>query len=516
LHTKLHSLGIGAMVLGGVVGLAACPSMTTAVQMSAKTALIMGGTEHPLVNPNGRDASGDYWLVDPVYSGQYVSDAGSLYVEPAGGAGEQYRMVATYTPEEFFPVFGKTSFDASVATGVAGLDSCLEGTGCVSRTMPGGPDETSGFVVFGYSQSARVATVEKRDLIERYGADNPNAVGPEDAPDVAFVLIGNPNRPNGGVMQRFSGLYIPILGVTFDGATPTDSDLDGDGDHEFETVDIARQYDGWADFPLTPLNGLATVNAVAGIYYLHGDYMAAGPAYEQGTHGDTTYYIIPADRLPILMPLDQVGVPSPLVTALDQPLRVVVEWGYDRDPDSVGTPKGAQLIPLKNPVTGAVDLAIAIPTGWDDAVAEVTGSEDFRPFGTRPVESPFGVGGEAVGAPLNDGGLTASAVHTQADENRSSGTAQSAAAAVAAGDSAAEPAQKPAETRHRTLLPKIRGPIQFDGPKRPPVSLRPAGDRPLERLLDRLTGQRPAPAAGAAAAGSDAGAAAGSDADANT
>jgi hypothetical protein len=36
-------------------------------------------------------------------------------------------------------------------------------------------------------------------------------------------MIGNPNRPNGGILQRFTGLYVPILDVSFDGATRTDS-----------------------------------------------------------------------------------------------------------------------------------------------------------------------------------------------------------------------------------------------------------------------------------------------------
>ena len=53
---------------------------------------------------------------------------------------------------------------------------------------------------------------------------------------VSFVLIGNPNRPNGGILQRFEGLTVPFAGITFDGATPTNTD--------FKTVDITRQYDG--------------------------------------------------------------------------------------------------------------------------------------------------------------------------------------------------------------------------------------------------------------------------------
>ena len=35
--------------------------------------------------------------------------------------------------------------------------------------------------------------------------------------------MSNPNRPNGGILERFVGAYIPILGVTFSGAMTTNS-----------------------------------------------------------------------------------------------------------------------------------------------------------------------------------------------------------------------------------------------------------------------------------------------------
>jgi hypothetical protein len=50
------------------------------------------------------------------------------------------------------------------------------------------------------------------------------------------------NLPNGGILARFPGLYIPILDLSFNGDEPTDT--------QFDTVVITRQYDGLADFPL--------------------------------------------------------------------------------------------------------------------------------------------------------------------------------------------------------------------------------------------------------------------------
>ena len=193
---------------------------------------------------------------------------------------------------------------------------------------------------------------------------------------------------------------MPVAGITFDGATPTNTN--------FKTVDVTRQYDGWSDFPNNPLNPFATANAIAGIQYLHSDYQSVGlgDALYQGSYGDTDYYMIPSRRLPLLMPLDQAGVPSPLVTMLDAPTRVLVEAGYDRTV-SPGAPTKASILYFPNPVQTGINFIIAIPTGVDDGVQEAA---NIRPFGTPPIDqrSPYGVGGppvnagsfDATGAPL--------------------------------------------------------------------------------------------------------------------
>ncbi|MFA5711567.1 PE-PPE domain-containing protein [Mycolicibacterium sp.] len=205
-----------------------------------------------------------------------------------------------------------------------------------------------GDVVFAFSQGAVAAS--------KYKGEHANT-------GATFVLVENPNRANGGVLSRFAGLKIPILDVTFSGATPDNGDL---------TLDIARQYSGWSDFPTYPLNLLATANAVLGIVYLHGPtqrvedleaQLAAIPTddpdyYQQ--HGNTTYYLIPTDRLPLLRPFGGI-VPEPILVALNEPLRVLVETGYDRTDYS--TPTRAQLLPKIDPVELTRDLADATAAG---------------------------------------------------------------------------------------------------------------------------------------------------------
>jgi hypothetical protein len=197
--------------------------------------------------------------------------------------------------------------------------------------------------------------------------------------------VGNPNRPNGGILERFHGLQIPVVGVTFNGATPTNST-------DMATVDVSREYDGWSDFPTNPLNLLADINAVAGIYYLHGNYFNVGEPQLQGQYGDTTYYLIPTAVLPILMPLQQVPlIGPPLALTLDPVLRILVEAGYDRTINP-GQPTPAQWLYFPNPISTAFNVAIAAPTGLDNGIGSFTGN---RPFGTV-VPGPYGVGGPPV------------------------------------------------------------------------------------------------------------------------
>jgi PE-PPE domain len=225
------------------------------------------------------------------------------------------------------------TYGASVRIGLDALHSTADGQGNA--------------LIYGYSQGAVVATRYKRETV---AAGN------------TYVLVANPNRPNGGILQRFNGITIPILDVPFNGATPTGGDL---------TYDIARQYDGWADFPNYPLNLLATVNALLGIAFLHGMYdVDIDPAVlndpsqtDVSQHGNTTYYLIHTDRLPLLMPLQGV-LPDRVLDRLDKPLRVLVELGYDRTDYGKGT--GAGLINPVNPVKVVKDLVDAIGPGGDE------------------------------------------------------------------------------------------------------------------------------------------------------
>ena len=350
------------------------PSDINAAYRLSATALFMGGTNQPVTVP----------LATPDFARAFVNDRYTKYVGPTGlctGGDPGCTLIAVYTPERLF------GFDASVAEGRVLLDSCIRGAACTATSAP---YETTGstpltdttYVVYGVSQSAMIEGEEKSHLIA-----NPVA-----GTIVSFVLLSNPERPNGGLWPRFVRGGIPFLGISFDGATATNSSKS----NPLTTVDITAQYDGFTDFPLNPLNLIADLNGLLGIALAHGDIKPFTEAPQlQGYYQDTTYYLQPASLVPLVMPLALIPVIGmPLARALDAPLRVIIEAGYDRTINP-GQPTPAKYSYFPNPVKTLVDFAVAIPTGWDDAITSITGNPANRPFHTAP-QPVYGVGGPPV------------------------------------------------------------------------------------------------------------------------
>jgi hypothetical protein len=83
--------------------------------------------------------------------------------------------------------------------------------------------------------------------------------------DLSFVLLGNPNNPNGGLLTRFEALSIPGLDFNINNSVATDFTF---SDTMFPTNIYTLEYDGFADFPKYPLNVVADLNAFAGLTYI--------------------------------------------------------------------------------------------------------------------------------------------------------------------------------------------------------------------------------------------------------
>ncbi|TDK98271.1 PE-PPE domain-containing protein [Mycobacterium paragordonae] len=317
-YTQAEALN-GAL-LNGVQSLltqpptAAGPAATLANPI---TALIMGGTNNPL----------------PV--AEYVTDINKNYIQKIfPGAGP----LGLFTPEQFWPVtpvLGNMTYAQSVAKGVSLLNTAI-------NTQLA--DATKHVAVFGYSESASIINNEILNLM---------AAGSPNTDRLAFILAAAGNNPNGGLLSRFPGFYIPILDAPFNGALPANN--------PYETYVYTAQYDGIAHVPQYPLNVLADVNALMGYFYVHHDYpiWSASNAVQlptsPGYAGHTQYFMFPTQNLPLLQPIRDIPYAGPVIADLLQPpLRVMVDLGYNYGYADLPTPAG--LINIPNPFNVAYYL----------------------------------------------------------------------------------------------------------------------------------------------------------------
>ena len=232
----------------------------------------------------------------PTPDQDYLNTVESLYLSQYLTPNNDYTFLPLTTPEQFCPIVCNASqpdltFDESVNQGVSELNSVIV------PALTGGANDVS---VLGYSQSATVATVEMNDLIN-------NTPGNVNLSDLSFTLLGDPNSPIGGILDRFQfpdGVgqfslspepqHVPFLDIPLSLATtPTDP---------FITDIYTGEYDGWADFPEDPSNIFADINALIGIETVHPYYPDPTPGVnldttnmiDLGTIGNTTFYDIPA------------------------------------------------------------------------------------------------------------------------------------------------------------------------------------------------------------------------------
>ncbi|WP_211697383.1 PE family protein [Mycobacterium spongiae] len=265
----------------------------------------------------------------PLPSPAYLAAANELYLRTLNP------LQAIFTPEELYPITGVRSsvLNTSVEEGLTIMHNAI----LDQLAIPGNT-----VTVFGYSQSAIIASLEMQQLA---------AMGPAAPPatDLNFVLVGNEMNPNGGMLARFPGLTLPSLGLTFYGATPSDT--------IYPTAIYTREYDGFASFPQYPLNIISNLNAIAGIVFVHTGYMDLTPAQvdaaielptSPGYTGVTDYYMIPTENLPLLEPLRAIPViGNPLANLIQPNLEVIVNlgygdpnFGYSTGPADVQTPFG--------------------------------------------------------------------------------------------------------------------------------------------------------------------------------
>ena len=171
-----RSLLVGFVAVLGAIGIAVAWTMATAVQLLATTALIMGGADHSLDADEGfaRRSSRTIWTTP---STSTSTRRPTRAMEPPGRWTTPSRSP---TPRSSFRSSARRTFDQSVADGRDNLKKCLDAADdCQRNTGPFDdlgvpsvypPPATRDIVVFGYSQSAVVASLVKRDLIDELPA----------------------------------------------------------------------------------------------------------------------------------------------------------------------------------------------------------------------------------------------------------------------------------------------------------------------------------------------------------
>lgn len=177
-----------------------------------------------------------------------------------------------YMPRQFGGVFARPPYvmrevrypaslaSDSIAKGVAALDTALRTTS--------GP-----VIVLAHSQGAQVASHWMRQH-----ADDPAAPSGD---RLIFLLTGNPLRSEGGyIIGRRE------VGGTIGASTPVTS--------RWKVIDVARRYDGWADWPADETNRRAVKNARAGMFGIHPRYDVVSlhdPSNTVWTRGTTTFVL---------------------------------------------------------------------------------------------------------------------------------------------------------------------------------------------------------------------------------
>ncbi|RTL35998.1 MAG: PE-PPE domain-containing protein [Candidatus Melainabacteria bacterium] len=163
-----------------------------------------------------------------------------------------YRMYQVRYPASISP--------QTITKGVAALDAAL-------RSTPGP------IIVLAHSQGAQVASHWMRQHANDSSAPPPSRV--------TFILLGNPLRACGG-----RGIGQREFGGTIGKPTPTTT--------PWTVIDVARRYDGWADWPTDENNQLAVKNANIGrrVYHIHYDEVELfDPAHTVWQNGNTTFVL---------------------------------------------------------------------------------------------------------------------------------------------------------------------------------------------------------------------------------
>ena len=388
-HSNAWQMGSG--LLSAVTAAALLVPGTPAAEAEVTTPLAVAPTALPTF-PYGGPPGDPYACMEdvvgcsivfggsgiPIPHQNYIDAVNERFIQPLHPG---YTPQALFTPEGLQPFTGVKTLplDVSMAQGLTMLELAAQKQFDLGHALN----------LYGYSQSASIDTLLMRQYLALPEDQRP------DPDQLTFTFLGNPNTPNGGLMQVFNlpefGGSVPIasLGLTLNGATP---------DGPWTTNNYTLEYDGFADFPRYTLNLLSNLNAVAGILYTHIQYpmlpmtpdgqvanaiLLPGSVDYVGELPDgvtastaTNYWMIPTENLPLLEPFRGSPFGNAIADLVQPSLRVLVNLGYgqiehgwDAGPANVPTTMG--LFPDVNPMDVLTALANGAQQGWQDFVQDL-------------------------------------------------------------------------------------------------------------------------------------------------
>jgi hypothetical protein len=276
---------------------------------SIMTAAFAFGDDVALISPGAEGIGGTTGV-----SSEFTQDVYDLYINPT--------QAPLPFPEQLtFPDYSPVALDLPALDGLTDEQTIDEATTelntAITQTYAGDK-----IVDLSYSESTIAATQEMIALDAEQGQ-----AGVPSPDSLSFVMLGDLNNPNGGILERLSGLN---PGIDYYTATPSDT--------PYPTEIYTIQYDGVADFPQYPTDIPADLNAVMGYTTAHLEYSTLTPAElatavveptSPGYDGVTEYFMIPTQDLPLLEPLrDMPGIGPALADLIQPDLRVLVDMGY--------------------------------------------------------------------------------------------------------------------------------------------------------------------------------------------
>jgi hypothetical protein len=265
----------------------------TAIGQAATTLVWVAGTQAPYYQYPDQDPNdlGKNGLTDPIFDG-VDQNVGVQYDRTMG--------LITYP--------GAPLYDDSVAGG--------RNNAYIKIVEVRNSDPTGTIILTCVSQGCDATWQAVRQL-EADGFDTSNMV---------VILQGNPASTLGGIKTALPFGYVPLLGMTLGQGTSTTVT---------PITQVRNQYDLATDMPQY-FNLLALANVLAGFLVDH-THEYNGPLNDPShivttsQSGLVTDVFIPHEGIvPLLRPLAMLGVSMALLEVINQPLKDLIELGYDR------------------------------------------------------------------------------------------------------------------------------------------------------------------------------------------